>query len=75
MFVQGGESAKENPAYGADVLRLWVASVDYNSDVLIGGRILSQVTFNTSGGLPAQSPTSVSNTGENAASSSIASYL
>lgn len=25
------------------MLRLWVASVDYNSDVLIGDRILSQV--------------------------------
>ena len=42
--VQGGKNAKQDPAYGADVLRLWVASVDYNSDVLIGGRILSQVT-------------------------------
>ena len=33
----------QDPPYGADVLRLWVASVDYSSDVLIGGRILSQV--------------------------------
>lgn len=40
---QGGKNAKEQPAYGADVLRLWVASVDYNSDVLIGNRIISQV--------------------------------
>ena len=40
---QGGKNQKQDPAYGADVLRLWVASVDYNSDVLIGGRILSQV--------------------------------
>ena len=24
-------------AYGADTLRLWVASTDYTSDVLIGG--------------------------------------
>ena len=29
--------------YGADVLRLWVASVDYASDVRIGGEILSQL--------------------------------
>lgn len=42
--IEGGKNAKEAPAYGADVLRLWVASVDYNSDVLIGGRILSQVS-------------------------------
>ena len=43
VLAQGGKNAKEQPPYGADVLRLWVASVDYNSDVLIGGRIVSQV--------------------------------
>ena len=37
------KDAKKDPPYGADVLRLWVASVDYSSDVLIGGRIISQV--------------------------------
>ena len=37
------QDAKKDPPYGADVLRLWVASVDYSSDVLIGGRIISQV--------------------------------
>ncbi|DBA71778.1 TPA: hypothetical protein ACH3X2_011042 [Trebouxia sp. C0005] len=42
--IEGGKNLKEAPAYGADVLRLWVASVDYNSDVLIGDRILSQVS-------------------------------
>lgn len=41
--IEGGNNAKKEPAYGADVLRLWVASVDYSSDVLIGDRILSQV--------------------------------
>ena len=41
--MQGGKNQKQDPAYGADVLRLWVASVDYTSDVLIGGRIISQV--------------------------------
>ena len=45
-WLQGGKNLKEAPAYGADVLRLWVASVDYNSDVLIGDRILSQVLVN-----------------------------
>ncbi|KAL3159350.1 hypothetical protein ABBQ32_011301 [Trebouxia sp. C0010 RCD-2024] len=44
MVIEGGKNAKEQPAYGADVLRLWVASVDYNSDVLIGNRIISQVS-------------------------------
>jgi isoleucyl-tRNA synthetase len=29
--------------YGADVLRLWVASVDYANDVRIGGEILTQL--------------------------------
>ena len=43
LLSQGGKNAKEQLPYGADVLRLWVASVDYNSDVLIGGRIISQV--------------------------------
>jgi hypothetical protein len=40
----GGKDQKKDPPYGADVLRLWVASVDYSSDVMIGGRILGQVT-------------------------------
>lgn len=31
------------PAYGADVLRLWVASVDYSTDVTIGPSILKQI--------------------------------
>jgi isoleucyl-tRNA synthetase len=41
--ISGGKDAKKDPPYGADVLRLWVASVDYSSDVMIGGRIISQV--------------------------------
>lgn len=43
VVIAGGKDAKKDPPYGADVLRLWVASVDYSSDVLIGGRILGQV--------------------------------
>lgn len=46
FVLQGGKNQKQDPAYGADVLRLWVASVDYTSDVLIGGRIISQVHLN-----------------------------
>ena len=41
--IEGGKDQKKEPAYGADVLRLWVSSVDYTNDVLIGGNILSQV--------------------------------
>ena len=33
-----------SPAYGADTLRLWVASVDYRSDVCIGGNIMQAVS-------------------------------
>lgn len=43
LVISGGKDAKKDPPYGADVLRLWVSSVDYSTDVLIGGRIISQV--------------------------------
>lgn len=43
VVMLGGKDAKKEPPYGADVLRLWVSSVDYSSDVLIGGRIIGQV--------------------------------
>ncbi|MEB3222100.1 MAG: isoleucine--tRNA ligase [Candidatus Sericytochromatia bacterium] len=37
------EPAKVIDAYGADILRLWVASVDYTSDVRISENILKQM--------------------------------
>jgi hypothetical protein len=37
VVIEGGKDAKKDPAYGADVLRLWVASVDYSNDVMVGG--------------------------------------
>ncbi|KAK9805259.1 hypothetical protein WJX72_009336 [[Myrmecia] bisecta] len=40
----GGKDVKAEPPYGADVLRLWVASVDFTTDVLIGSNILDQVS-------------------------------
>ncbi len=43
IIVEGGANKKENPAYGADVLRLWVSSVDYLADVPIGSSILRQL--------------------------------
>ncbi|CAI9118806.1 OLC1v1020422C2 [Oldenlandia corymbosa var. corymbosa] len=42
--IDGGKNQKETPAYGADVLRLWVSSVDYTGDVLIGPQILRQMS-------------------------------
>jgi hypothetical protein len=32
----GGKDERKDPPYGADVLRMWVASVDYSSDVMVG---------------------------------------
>ncbi|MBC6472436.1 MAG: isoleucine--tRNA ligase [Hormoscilla sp. GM102CHS1] len=43
IVIDGGKNKKTEPAYGADVLRLWVSSVDYSSDVPIGKNILKQL--------------------------------
>lgn len=42
--INGGNNQKTDPPYGADVLRLWVASADYSGDVLIGPLILKQTS-------------------------------
>lgn len=42
-IINGGNNQKKEPPYGADVLRLWVSSVDYSSDVPIGKNILKQL--------------------------------
>lgn len=43
IVIEGGKNQKEEPPYGADVLRLWVSSVDYSSDVPISKNILKQM--------------------------------
>jgi len=43
QIINGGKNQQQEPAYGADVLRLWVSSVDYSSDVPIGQTILKQL--------------------------------
>uniref|UniRef100_A0A7S3EEK2 isoleucine--tRNA ligase n=3 Tax=Rhodosorus marinus TaxID=101924 RepID=A0A7S3EEK2_9RHOD len=43
-LVNGGNNQKTEPAYGADVLRLWVSSVDYSGDVLVGPEIIKTVS-------------------------------
>jgi len=43
VVIEGGKNQKEEPAYGADVLRLWVSSVDYSNDVPLGKNILKQL--------------------------------
>ena len=42
-IIEGGKNKDKEPPYGADVLRLWVASVDYANDILIGPNILKQL--------------------------------
>ncbi|MEB3326774.1 MAG: isoleucine--tRNA ligase [Synechococcus sp.] len=43
VLVEGGKNEKQDPAYGADVLRLWVSSVDYTADVPLGPGIVKQL--------------------------------
>ena len=42
LVIEGGKDLKAQPGYGADVLRLWVSSVNYASDVCIGDAIIKQ---------------------------------
>ncbi len=44
VIINGGKNHKQEPPYGADVLRLWVSSVDYTVDVPIGKSILRQLS-------------------------------
>jgi len=41
-IIEGGNNKKKEPAYGADVLRLWVANSDYSNDICIGDNIIKQ---------------------------------
>ena len=43
VIVEGGKNEKQEPAFGADVLRLWVSSVDYSADVPLGPGIIRQL--------------------------------
>ncbi len=44
VVINGGKDQKKEPPYGADVIRLWAASVDYSSDVPVGKTILAQMS-------------------------------
>lgn len=46
FIIEGGKNKKENPAYGADVLRLWVASTDYTKDVSISLPLIETTSNN-----------------------------
>ncbi len=43
VVILGGKNQKDEPPYGADVLRLWVSSVDYSTDVPLGKNMLKQL--------------------------------
>jgi isoleucyl-tRNA synthetase len=43
VVIDGGKDQKQEPPYGADVLRLWVSSVDYSADVTVSKTILNQM--------------------------------
>ena len=57
VVIAGGKNQKAQPPYGADVLRLWVASVNYSADVCIGDGIIKQ-NFDSSTSLAAVLPRS-----------------
>ncbi|CAG8576245.1 6913_t:CDS:10, partial [Acaulospora morrowiae] len=42
-IIKGGKNKKEEPAYGADVLRLWAASSEYVKDINIGSTVMNHV--------------------------------
>ncbi|NER31491.1 MAG: isoleucine--tRNA ligase, partial [Symploca sp. SIO1C4] len=41
-IIEVGKNKKQEPAYGADVLRLWVSSADYSSDIALSKNIIKQ---------------------------------
>ncbi|GJJ15087.1 hypothetical protein Clacol_009362 [Clathrus columnatus] len=41
-IINGGKDPKAQPPYGADVLRLWAATIDYTRDTLLGPKVLQQ---------------------------------
>ncbi|NJM46325.1 MAG: isoleucine--tRNA ligase [Alkalinema sp. RU_4_3] len=43
IVINGGKNQQQEPGYGADVLRLWVSSVDYSNDVPLGRNMLKQL--------------------------------
>jgi isoleucyl-tRNA synthetase len=45
-IIEGGKNPKQEPPLGADVLRLWAASVDFTVDVAISQSILGAVAGN-----------------------------
>ncbi|RKP27445.1 tRNA synthetases class I-domain-containing protein [Syncephalis pseudoplumigaleata] len=42
-IIEGGPDKKKQPAYGSDVLRLWVASTEYTRDVTMSHAVVANV--------------------------------
>eukprot|EP01103_Thecamoeba_quadrilineata_P011823 TRINITY_DN2918_c0_g1_i1.p1 TRINITY_DN2918_c0_g1~~TRINITY_DN2918_c0_g1_i1.p1 ORF type:complete len:795 (-),score=126.92 TRINITY_DN2918_c0_g1_i1:506-2890(-) len=43
LITEGGKDLKREPGYGADVLRLWVATTDITKDVHIGSSLIAKI--------------------------------
>jgi isoleucyl-tRNA synthetase len=43
IVILGGKNQQQEPPYGADILRLWISSVDYTHDMPLGKNILKQL--------------------------------
>ncbi|CAO3688567.1 unnamed protein product [Umbelopsis vinacea] len=43
-ITRGGKDVKKNPAYGTDILRLWVANTEFTRDVSVGPTVIAQVS-------------------------------
>ncbi|KAJ1676447.1 isoleucine-tRNA ligase, partial [Spiromyces aspiralis] len=46
QITDGGKDKKKEPAYGMDVLRLWVSSMDYSQDMSLGPTIIAHMAEN-----------------------------
>jgi len=42
LIVNGGSDRSKHPLYGPDVLRLWIASQDFTSDIQIGPNVIAR---------------------------------
>lgn len=42
LITHGGKDKKLYPAYGSDVLRMWVANCEYTRDVNIGPTVIGR---------------------------------
>ncbi|KAI8141829.1 tRNA synthetases class I-domain-containing protein [Fennellomyces sp. T-0311] len=44
VITDGGKDKKLFPAYGTDVLRMWVANCEYSKDMAVGPSIIAQIS-------------------------------